>query len=55
MVNDKDDNKFADCYVSSNCEYLVSNDRHYDILKTIPFPPIRVIKAEEFLKILLKK
>ncbi|MCF0058422.1 putative toxin-antitoxin system toxin component, PIN family [Dyadobacter sp. CY356] len=49
---DKDDNKFADCAVSCNADYLVTNDRHYDVLATIEFPEITVIKAADFLKIL---
>ncbi|MEO6685545.1 MAG: putative toxin-antitoxin system toxin component, PIN family [Dyadobacter sp.] len=51
---DKDDNKFADCAVSCNADYLVTNDRHYDILSTIEFPEIRTLKAAEFLEILQK-
>ncbi|MFC6193131.1 putative toxin-antitoxin system toxin component, PIN family [Dyadobacter subterraneus] len=49
---DKDDNKFADCAVSCNADFLVTNDRHYDILSTIEFPEIKVLKAAEFLEIL---
>lgn len=48
----KDDNKFADWAVSCNADYLVTNDRHYDVLSTIEFPDIRVIKAAGFLEIL---
>ena len=49
---DKDDNKFVDCAIAGGADYLVTNDRHYDILKTIDFPKIAVIKAEEFVKLL---
>lgn len=49
---DKDDNKFADCAVSCNADYLVTNDRHYEVLSTIEFSEIRVIKAAKFLEIL---
>jgi uncharacterized protein len=48
---DADDNKFADCAVACGADYLVTNDRHYNILNDIPFPPITIIKAEEFLEI----
>jgi uncharacterized protein len=51
---DPDDNKFADCAVACNADYLVTNDGHYKILKTIPFPPITTIKADEFMEILNK-
>lgn len=49
---DKDDNKFADCAVASNAHYLVSNDRHFRILKNIPIPKINIITLEEFKKLL---
>jgi uncharacterized protein len=52
IENDADDNKFADCAVACGADYLVTNDRHYNILNDIPFPPITIIKAEEFLELI---
>lgn len=49
---DKDDNKFVDCTVACNANFLVTNDRHFNILNQIPFPQITIIKAEDFLKII---
>ncbi len=49
---DKDDNKFVDCAVSCNADYLVTNDRHFDILASIEFPKVITIKAKEFLAML---
>jgi uncharacterized protein len=49
---DADDNKFADCAVACGADYLVTNDRHYNILNDIPFPPITIIKAERFLELI---
>lgn len=46
---DADDNKFVDCAVACGADYLVTNDRHYNILSEIPFPPVTTIKAEKFL------
>jgi predicted nucleic acid-binding protein len=37
---DQDDEKFADCAIVSNADYLVTNDRHFEVLKTIQFPII---------------
>lgn len=52
IENDADDNKFADCAVACGADYLVTNDRHYNILNDIPFPPISIIKAERFLELI---
>ena len=48
---DPDDDKFVDCAVSANADYLVTNDKHYNILKNIPFPNLKVIRIEEFMDI----
>lgn len=51
IENDPDDNKFADCYIAAGADYLVSNDRHFNVLKSDGFPPVRVVSVEEFLAI----
>ena len=52
IQNDEDDNKFVDCAIASNVHYLVSNDKHFSILKTIDFPNVNIIKMNEFIKLL---
>lgn len=47
---DKDDNKFSDCYLAANADYLVTNDKHFDVLKNKSFPLINILNAEEFKK-----
>ncbi len=49
---DPDDNKFIDCAVASNANYLVTNDRHFNRLHEIDFPKINLVNLEEFKKIL---
>lgn len=49
---DADDDKFVDCAVACGADYLVTNDRHFDKLRDVPFPTVNVIKAEEFMKLL---
>lgn len=49
---DPDDNKFVDCAFVGNVHYIVTDDKHFNILKTINFPTIPVLTAEEF-KLLL--
>lgn len=46
---DADDNKFVDCAITVNAEYIVSEDAHFRILATFPFPKIKVIGLDEFL------
>lgn len=46
---DKDDNKFVDCAIKANARYIVSEDKHFNVLKSIPFPHLEVIGIEEFL------
>lgn len=53
LLKDKDDNKFVDCAISSNANYIVSHDTDFNILKKIKFPKVSVINSFEFLEILL--
>jgi putative PIN family toxin of toxin-antitoxin system len=48
IYTDPDDNKFVDCAIVANADYIVSQDTHFDILKTINFPKVNVIRIEEF-------
>ena len=52
ILEDSDDNKFVDCALASNSDYLVTNDRHFNVLASIDFPKLNVITADEFLIIL---
>lgn len=54
IAADPDDNKFFDIAVAADVDYLVTNDRHFDAVKTLSFPRVTVITAEEFLKILIQ-
>lgn len=49
---DQDDNKFVDCAFAANATFIVSNDKHYDVLKEISFPQILVIKLKDFMDLL---
>jgi len=49
---DKDDNKFSDCAFAGNVHYLVTNDKHFNVLSSVPFPSINVITLEKFLSLL---
>ena len=49
---DNDDNKFVDCAIKTNAKFIVSNDRHFSVLKAIDFPHVDVVDIEQFLEIL---
>ena len=52
ITADPDDDKFADLAISSNAQYLVTNDHHFDVLKTLSFPTVTVVSLNEFKVIL---
>ncbi len=52
IAADPDDNKFADLAISANAHYLITHDRHFQVLETIPFPTVSVLKLPEFRMIL---
>ena len=55
ITQDTDDNKFVDCAICGMAEYIVSNDRHFDVLKSIDFPVVAVRTIQEFSKELANK
>ena len=52
ITSDPDDNKFVDCAFASNVHYLVTNDKHYNKLKSVTFPIINIISLVEFKNLL---
>lgn len=51
---DKDDQKFVDCAICGNADFLITNDRHYNILKNVKFPKVKIITAEDFIEKVMK-
>ena len=52
IESDHDDDKFVDCAFAANATYIVSDDRHYEVLKDVDFPKLLVLKLKEFLGLL---
>lgn len=52
IESDNDDNKFVDCAINSGAKYIVTEDRHFNILKQIPFPHVDCIGIDSFVEIL---
>ncbi|MCY7293340.1 MAG: PIN domain-containing protein [Ferruginibacter sp.] len=48
IANDPDDNKYCDCAIAGKAKYLVTEDKHFQILKTIPFPLLETISIDRF-------
>lgn len=53
ITSDEDDNKFIDCAFAANADYIVTNDKDFDILKQVSFPTINVVDINSFKEILL--
>ena len=54
IEQDFDDNKFVDCAIVAGADYIVSEDAHFRVLETIPFPSVCVKRLEEFMQDLQK-
>ncbi|HEY8780533.1 MAG TPA: putative toxin-antitoxin system toxin component, PIN family [Mucilaginibacter sp.] len=50
IEKDSTDNKFVDCAISADADCIISNDKHFQILKTITFPKVNVLTLNEFEK-----
>jgi len=54
ITTDLDDNKFIDCAISANANIIVTNDKHFNVLKEINFPKINVVDIKAFKNTLAK-
>lgn len=52
LLKDEDDNKFVDCCIAANADFIVTHDSDFNILKRIDFPKVALLNTEEF-KILI--
>ena len=48
LLKDEDDNKFVDCAIAANADYLITHDKDFNILKQTDFPKINVVNLNEF-------
>lgn len=49
ITADEDDNKFVDCAITANADFLVSNDSHFNILKSIRYPHVHLVSLDEYM------
>ena len=48
IEEDPDDNKFIECALSANADYVVSGDPH--LLNVVKFKDVRIVNAAQFLE-----
>lgn len=52
ILNDEDDDKFVDCAVAVNADFIISHDRGFNLLRNIEFPKVNVIDTVAFKEVL---
>ena len=52
ITNDADDDKFVDCAFAANADFIVTEDKHYDVLSSVDFPRLAVINLGTFRQLL---
>ncbi len=50
IKSDPDDNMFVDCAIIANAKFIVTEDKHFNILKQYPFPKVNIIGLDSFLE-----
>lgn len=48
LTKDPDDNKFVDCAIASNSDFIVTEDTDFKALRTIDFPKVEIRSIQEF-------
>lgn len=52
IAKDPDDNKFVDCAIVANADYIITDDKHFNALSEIDFPKVNVISSTDFVKLI---
>ena len=47
---DPDDDKFVDCAIAIGAKFIVTEDKHFQVITEIPFPKVEIINARNFVK-----
>lgn len=50
ITTDADDNKFVDCAVAAAAKFIVTEDRHFSILREIDFPKVNIISLDDMIQ-----
>ncbi len=49
---DPDDNKFVDCSIAGGSDFIITHDKHFNILKSIEFPIVKILRLDELAEII---
>lgn len=49
IVADADDNKFSDCAIAAQADYIITSDHHFDVLVGSGYKP-KPIRPDEFVQ-----
>lgn len=44
---DPDDNKFVDCAIAGQADFIVTHDKHFNVLADVSFPKLNIIKLDQ--------
>jgi len=48
---DPDDDKFVDCAIACNADFIITHDAHFKVLKKIKFPKITCLPLSRFMNV----
>lgn len=54
IQEDSDDNKFVDCAIFANADFIVSDDKHFNELGSVEFPKVLVVRLDDFARLFRK-
>jgi predicted nucleic acid-binding protein len=54
IFEDEDDNKFVDCAFAANADFIITNDKHFNVLIDVEFPSIPILSIDAFKNLLEK-
>jgi uncharacterized protein len=52
VTYDYDDNKFVDCAINCQADYIITHDKHFKVLADISFPKVKVLTMDELKELL---
>ena|SRR5438876_9909361 len=54
ITADPDDNKFCDCAIAADADFVITDDAHFAVLKTAGYKP-QPVSPDEFIRVHLRR